>query len=321
MRAQRLLSILMQLQVHRRLTARDLARKLEVSERTILRDMDALSGAGVPVLAERGVGGGWRLLEEYQTKLTGLSAEEIQSVFLSRAPQLVADLGLSQSADNAWTKLEAALPPGSRSQADYVRQRVLIDARGWRNSSESALSLPLLLHALFRDRQVRFFYKSVLHESSLRTVDPLALVARGSTWYLIANRELETRTYRVSRIRDAEILESVARRPKDFDLEIFCERSVAEFRQKLPQYRAIFLAEPDVMQWIRYRGWRLEEEIAEGNLVRIQLRFDAEAEALQFALSFGPDLKVLEPVELRDKACAAALGILKMYDRDRSTEK
>src|SRR5580658_9166243 len=156
MGAQRLLSILMQLQVNRRMTARDLARKLECSERTILRDMDALSSSGVPVVADRGAGGGWSLLAEYETKLTGLSPEEIQSLFVSRTPRLAADLGLQQAAEGAWTKLQASLTPNARRHADFVRQRVLIDTRGWKDATESASSLPVLLDALWRERQVRF---------------------------------------------------------------------------------------------------------------------------------------------------------------------
>jgi predicted DNA-binding transcriptional regulator YafY len=313
MRAQRLLSILMQLQVNRRVTAAKLAKKLEVSERTILRDMDALSGSGIPVIAERGAGGGWSLLEEYQTKLTGLSAEEIQSLFISRAPKLMADLGLTQTAEAAWTKLQAALPPSVRRQADFTRQRVLIDTRGWRSPAESASSLPALLDALWRDRRVRFVYESVLHETSERTVDPLGLVARGSSWYLIAIRDSESRTYRVSRIRDVAILPVPARRPRDFDLAAYWERSATEFREKLPQYRATFLARPSVMRWIRYRGWRLEEERPEGERVRVRLRFDAEEEALQFGVGFGADVEVVNPVELRHKARERALGILQLY--------
>jgi predicted DNA-binding transcriptional regulator YafY len=130
MRADRLLSILLLLQVHHRVTARELAKRLEVSERTILRDMEALSGSGVPVVAERGVGGGWSLLEEYQTKLTGLSAAEIQSLFLARPARLMADLGLKQEAEAAFIKLQASLPVGSRPQAEFARQRVLIDTSG-----------------------------------------------------------------------------------------------------------------------------------------------------------------------------------------------
>jgi predicted DNA-binding transcriptional regulator YafY len=153
----------------------------------------------------------------------------------------------------------------------------------------------------------------VLSEASQRTVDPLGLVARGNVWYLIANRESELRTYRVSRIRNAEVLEEVAMKPADFDLAAYWERSASEFREKLPQYRAVFLAKPPVMQWIRYRGWRLEEEKPEGALVRIRMRFDAVEEALQFALSFGADVEVLEPAELRNQVRDAASGIVKLY--------
>jgi predicted DNA-binding transcriptional regulator YafY len=314
MRAQRLLSILMQLQVNRRMTARDLARKLEVSERTILRDMDALSSAGVPVVADRGAGGGWSLLAEYETKLTGLSPEEIQSLFISRAPKLAADLGLQRASEDAWTKLQVALPPTARRQADFMRQRVLIDPRGWRNPAESASSLPVLLDALWRERQVRFLYEAMLHETGERTVDPLGLVARGSTWYLIAIRDGELRTYRVSRMRQAETLDLPAIRPADFDIAAYWERSATEFREKLPQYHAVFLAKPTIMQWIRYRGWRLEEETPQGELVRVRLRFDAEAEALQFALSFGADVELLEPAELRSRVRDAARGMLSIYE-------
>jgi predicted DNA-binding transcriptional regulator YafY len=313
MRAQRLLSILLHLQVNRRMTARDLANKLEVSERTILRDMDALSSAGVPVIAERGAGGGWSLIEEYQTKLTGLTPAEIQSLFLARPPQLMADLGLKQAQDGAWIKLQASLPAGVRQHAQFVQQRVLIDARGWRDASESASSLPVLLDGLWQDKQVRFLYENVLCEAAQRTVDPLGVVARGSTWYLIAVRDTELRTYRVSRIKELEILDIPASRPSDFDLAEYWKRSAAEFREKLPQYRATFLANPSVMRWVRYRGWRLESEEQEGSRVRIQLRFDAEEEALQFALSLGPDVEVLQPIPLRDKAREAASNMLRLY--------
>src|ERR1039458_3833628 len=153
MRADRLLSILLLLQVHRRVTARDLAKRLEVSERTILRDMDALSGAGVPVVAERGAGGGWSLLEGYQTKLTGLSAAEIQSLFLARPPRLMADLGLKHEADAAMIKLQASLPAGARQHADFARQRILVDTRGWRDPAESVGGLPGLLGGVWRARE------------------------------------------------------------------------------------------------------------------------------------------------------------------------
>lgn len=316
MRSQRLLSILLQLQVNRRVTARDLASKLEVSERTILRDMDALSGSGIPVVADRGAGGGWRLLEEYQTRLNGLSSEEIQSLFVSNPSKLMADLGLKQAADGAWAKLQAALPASTRPHAQFVRQRILIDTRGWRDVSESVSCLPVLLDGLWRERQIRFVYNRVLCEPGDRVVDPLGLVARGSTWYLIANRESELRTYRVSRISNPEVLEQCAVRPAGFDLTSYWERSATEFRAKLPQYRATFLAEAGAMHWIRFRGWRLEAEEPEGTLVRIRIRFDAGEEALQFALSLGEDVEVVEPADLRCMVRQAALRIARRYSRN-----
>jgi predicted DNA-binding transcriptional regulator YafY len=314
MRADRLLSILLLLQVHRKVTARELAKRLEVSQRTVLRDMDALSGAGVPVTAERGAGGGWSLVEGYQTKLTGLSAAEIQSLFLARPPGLMADLGLRHESDAAMIKLQASLPAASRQHADFARQRILVDSRGWRDPAESVACLPVLLDALWRERQVRFIYSRVLGEPGERIADPLGLVAKGSTWYLIANVERQPRTYRVSRMREAAVLDQPATGLAGFDLADYWERSATEFREKLPRYYATFLANPEVMQWVRYRGWRLEEEAAEGESVRLRMRFDSEEEAVQFALSFGGRIEVIDPPELRAKVLAGAQSILERYN-------
>ena len=321
MRADRLLSILLLLQVKRRITARDLARRFEVSERTILRDMDALSSCGVPVVAERGVGGGWELMEEYQTRLTGLSPAEIHSLFLARPPQVLADLGLKQESEAALIKLHAALPAAVQKQADFVRQRILVDTRGWRDSSESISCLPVLLDALWRERQLQFVYARQACDPEQRLVDPLGLVARRNTWYLIAQIETQVRTYRVSRMREASILESPCVRPQGFDLGEYWERSSVEFREQLPRYYAEFLADPSIMRWVRYRGWRLEQEVVEGDRIRIRVRFDIEEEALQFALGFGANVAVLQPPELREKVFAAALAAVERNCCVRSDSK
>jgi predicted DNA-binding transcriptional regulator YafY len=313
MRADRLLSILLLLQVNRRMTASTLAKRLEVSERTILRDMDALSTSGVPVVADRGVGGGWSLMEDYQTKLTGLSTGEIQSLFLARPSRMVADLGLKQESEAALIKLQASLPPGTRHQADFARQRILIDTSGWRDPSESAACLPVLLDALWRSRQVRFLYAKVLSDPAERIAHPLGLVAKGSVWYLIATADGEPRTYRVSRIREVVTLDEASSRPPRFDLTTYWESSAAAFREKLPRYYASFRASPGIMRWVRYRGWRLEEERREADCVHIRVRFDSDEEALQFALSFGEATEVLEPPDLREKVLEAARAVVRRY--------
>jgi predicted DNA-binding transcriptional regulator YafY len=312
MRADRLVSIVLLLQVHGRLPARGLAERLEVSERTVLRDMDALAAAGVPVVADRGPGGGWRLIGGYQTKLTGLTAAEIQTLFFAHPPQLLAALGLGPAAEAARLKLQAALPAASQQQAERARRSILIDPRGWQEP-QSLASLPVLLDALWRGRRVRFTYERALGEASERLVDPHGLVARGTVWYLVASRDEELRTYRLSRIRDAALDEQESRTPSDFDLAAYWESSTREFRERLPRYYATFLVAPSVMRWARYRGWRLEEQCADGDRARIRVRFDAEEEGLQFALSFGAAAEVIEPKELRCKVLDVARATVERY--------
>ena len=216
MRADRLVSILLLLQVNRRTTARELAKRLEVSERTIHRDMDALCSAGVPVTAERGNGGGWGLMEAYKANLTGLNYSEIQTLFLTKPAQLLSDLGLHQASEGALIKLLAALPAMSRRNAEYARQRIHIDTAGWRNSPENVASLPVIQEALWQERKLQFIYERADCEPSERIVDPLGLVAKGSTWYLVAAVDGASRTYRVSRIREARLTEQPSYAPGRF---------------------------------------------------------------------------------------------------------
>ena len=313
MRADRLISIVLLLQANGRMTAETLASRLEVSQRTILRDMDALSSAGVPVIAERGTGGGWRLIDGYETKLTGLTPAEIRSLFLARPPALLAELGLKEAADAAWLKLRAALPSGVREQAEFVRQRLLIDSRNWRDSGESLSSLPVLLEALWSGQRLKFVYEKADGSSSEREVDPLGLVARANRWYLVAGKGDEQRTYRVSRIRSPKILAERADRPAAFDLAAYWEASTNRFREHLPYYNATFLVTENILPWVCYRPWRVLEQVRAGERYRVSLRFDAPEEARQFALGHGAELEVLEPQELRDYVIATAQAVAAHY--------
>jgi predicted DNA-binding transcriptional regulator YafY len=313
MRADRLISIVLLLQANGRMTAETLASRLEVSQRTILRDMDALSSAGVPVIAERGTGGGWRLIDGYETKLTGLTPAEIRSLFLARPPALLAELGIKEAADAAWLKLRAALPVGVREQAEFVRQRLLIDSRNWRDSGESLTSLPVLLEALWSGLRLKFVYEKADGTSSERTVDPLGLVARANRWYLVAGKADEQRTYRVSRIRSPEISTERAERPTGFDLAAYWEASTNRFRENLPHYNATFLVSEHILPWVCYRPWRVLSQTPAGERYRVSLRFDAPEEARQFALGHGAELEVLEPQELREHVIATAHAVAAAY--------
>jgi predicted DNA-binding transcriptional regulator YafY len=301
------------------MTARDLARRLEVSERTIHRDMEALGVSGIPVLAERGTGGGWSLLEPYQTTLTGLNEAEIQALFLAKPASLLADLGLNQAAEAALIKLFATLSSGQRRGAEYARQRIYIDTTGWRQSEETATWLPTLQEAVWEERQIRLIYRRNDDTQVERTVDPLGLVAKGNIWYLVAGMEGETRSYRVSRVVTAEPLETPARRPPGFDLEAYWKESASQFRANLPAYRARVRVAPGLFKRLAFtlRFARIEEtgQPDEDNWLPLVIRFQTEEEACEHLLGYGAQAEVLEPPELREKVILAAQQALYFYAR------
>ncbi len=316
MRADRLLSILLLLQVHRSLTARELSTRLEVSERTIYRDMEALGAAGVPVLGERGTGGGWRLLEAYRTNLTGLNQAEIQSLFLAKPARLLNDLGLHQASEAAFIKLLAALPALSRRAAEEARQRLYVDAAGWYETQEEVSALPLLQEAIWQERKVRFVYRLGNGSIVERVADPLGLVAKGRVWYLVAAIEGEQRSYRVSRIQEISQLEEPCVRPSGFDLASYWEHASAEFRANLPRFPATVRVSPALSARLRYsRSLRIEQaEAPEADgWVRLAVQFEEEHEACEQVLRFGAEIEVLEPLSLRERVIAAAQGVVALY--------
>lgn len=314
MRADRLLSILLLLQAHGRLPARALAERLEVSERTILRDMDALSTAGVPVYAERGRRGGWQLTDDYRTDLTGLTEAELRSVVVATAPGVLADLGLGEAADRALAKLLAGLSPARREQAEATRGYLHVDPSGWRRSQDAAPALPALEAALRLGRRVAMTYRRAFEEARVdREVDPLGLVAKGATWYLVAAVGEQVRTYRASRIEAVRVLDDPARRPNDFELAAWWAGSRAEYEARLPTFHALVRIAPDAMARARW-GWRfgrIEEELPPGadGWVPCRLRFDTLEVAAEGVLGLGPDAEVIEPAELRERVLGAARAL------------
>jgi predicted DNA-binding transcriptional regulator YafY len=317
MRADRLLSVLLLLQVHRRLTARELAKRLEVSQRTIHRDMEALSAAGFPVFAERGSGGGWMLVEGYRTNLTGLNKDEIQALFLSKPLRLLADLGLEKASDAAMIKLSAALPSSHRDNAEHARQRIHIDLTGWHRSKEAVRLLPVLQQAVWQERKLKFTYERSGCDPVERLADPLGLVAKGSAWYLVAVVDGDTRSYRVSRVLSAELTDDPCIRPREFDLGAFWEQAALSFKAQLPRYQATVRAHPEVFPRLGLAGRfaRIEESFQPDpdGWIRVALRFDVEEMAVEYALGFGSKMEVLEPATLRQKVIAAAKSVIDFY--------
>jgi predicted DNA-binding transcriptional regulator YafY len=320
MRADRLLSIMLLLQIYRRLTAGELARRLEVSERTIHRDMDALSTAGVPVVAERGTGGGWALVDGYRTNLTGLNGDEIQTLFAGLPASLLADLNLDRASDAAHVKLLAALPATRRAEAEYARRRIHVDVAGWGSSDEALTHLHTIQDAVWQGRKFLLGYALDCDGDAPppeRLVDPLGLVAKGSVWYLVARAGGEVRSYRVSRVASARLTDETAERPEEFDLAAFWSSSVARFREELPRFDATFRAHKSVLHLMHYAGRfsRLEEASepdAEG-WATVRMRFQFEEDAAGLALGFGTKVEVVEPANLRDKVLKMAEEVVAFY--------
>ncbi len=317
MRADRLLSILLLLQVHRRMTAHELAKRLEVSERTIHRDMEALSVAGIPVVAERGTNGGWSLLEEYRTNLTGLNETEVQALFLTRPAQLLADLGLHKAAEAASIKLLATISSVTRRDAEYVRQRIHIDVTGWHHTEEDVSALPTLQEAIWQERKLSLTYQRGDNTTVERLVDPLGLVAKGSTWYLVAAVEGEMRTYRVSRVQGVKLSEQSFVRPQNFDLAEYWAQSATHFVSNLPRYPVTIRIVPELLEKI-YRAGRyaridyVEPPDASG-WIKLRLLFEMEEAACGYILSFGTQVEILEPLELRAKIVYLAESVAAFY--------
>lgn len=216
MRADRLLSIMLLLQSRGRMTAAELAERLEVSIRTIYRDLEALGMAGIPLYTERGPGGGCELLDGYQTKLNGLTEMEIRALFLLNASPPLAALGLEQALEGALLKLSTALPADSRRDAEQVRQRIHVDHNPTPQACEPHLQI--ISEAVWRDRRVRIIYSSAHSHYCEQLVDPYGLVARAQVWYLVGAASGTLQIFRVSRIQTVEMTQECFERPPAFDL-------------------------------------------------------------------------------------------------------
>jgi predicted DNA-binding transcriptional regulator YafY len=317
-RADRLLSILMLLQARGRMTARALAGALEVSERTIHRDMEALGASGVPVVADRGARGGWRLLEGWRTDLTGLAEDEVRALFVPPPDRILADLGLGGGARAAATKLLAALPAGQRAAAAGFRDRVHVDTSTWREPGETVAAFKLIQDAVWRACRLAVAYRRGDGTAVARTLEPLGLVAKGAAWYVVARCDGELRTYRVDRVTRAEVLDEPFERPAGFDLAAFWAGSTSDFVAKLPEFRLEGRVAPDLLPALPYVGRfsRVEHVDPPGadGWSRVRVRVQTEEEAIAYALGLAPRFELLEPSELRPRVAARARAAAALYD-------
>ncbi len=320
MRADRLLSLLMLLQIKGRATAQELAERLEVSERTIYRDIEALSIAGVPVYAERGPGGGCMLAEGYRTNLTGLNESEVRTLFMPGIAGPLTDLGVSKELETALLKLLAVLPSTHQRNIERTRQRLYMDAVGWYHSNEAVPFLQTLQSAVWQDRKVLLTYRKSNGEAIERIIDPLGLVAKAGIWYMVAVSHDELRVFRVSRVRNVEPLDEQCQRPEGFDLEHYWATWSRSFQSSRPTYPVKVRISPIFVPLLpQIMGETIHNRIeaagppdVEGWLT-IPLTFETLEHARGYILGFGTMVEVLEPLALRTSIKQFAAGIVEFY--------
>jgi predicted DNA-binding transcriptional regulator YafY len=325
MRADRLLSLLMHLQSNGIMTARELSEELEVSERTIYRDVEALSIAGVPVYTERGPGGGVTLIESFRTNLTGLTTDEVQALFMLSIPAPLAQLGVSQELKTALLKLTAALPEAYRQEQKRSRQRIHLDSSWWFQADEAVPHLQVVQQALWKDRMLQLTYQSYFGAKIEQVVSPFGLVAKTNVWYLVYAWEGIKRALRVSHIIDVVILPETFERPDDFDLVAFWDDWCKEFEESRSYYPVIIRVSPTLLpQLAGYFGDRIQSSLvqvgppdAEG-WVTITYPFDSFEAARTRLLGFGRAVEVLEPEPLRKSVIDFAQQISNFYSQTQS---
>ncbi len=322
MRASRLVNLLLLLQSRGGLTAAELSRELEVSVRTIHRDVEELSAAGVPIFAERGPLGGIRLVDGYRTRLTGMTADEAEALFLAGLPGPAAQLGLGTVVAAAQLKVMAALPPELRSRASRIVERFHLDVAGWFHAGDSVPHLATLSSAVWDGRALRITYErgSGPRDPVERTLDPLGLVLKGGMWYVIGATNGQIRTYRASRVLEATLLDDRVERPAGFDLAAYWQESSAAYERDVPTVD-VTVRVPKDREWriadafgqaALAAGQRLEEADPDG-WERLRLTLSWPDEVPGKLLSIGSSLEVLGPPDIRDRVLATASRIVERY--------
>lgn len=302
------------------MTAAELAHELEVSVRTVYRDIEALGVAGVPVYTESGPGGGCALVEGYRTALTGLTRDEARALFMSSIPAPLAQLGLADELRSALLKLAASLPTAHRSDEERTRNRVHLDAVGWSAGGEATPHLRTLYQAVWEERQLHLTYRTFLGIEVAQTVEPLGLVAKAGIWHLVYGYGERVRTQRVSDVQDAFLTEERFVRPPDFDLVAFWKTMCKELEaSRLPFLATVRLAPALIPQLSHDFGGGIGDLLTQTEAADVNgwivatLPFGSFEAARERILGFGGAIEVLKPEALRRSVADFAAQVLSRY--------
>lgn len=322
-RASRLLSILLLLHTRGRVSAQQLATELEVSLRTVYRDVEALGAAGIPVYATRGRSGGFALLDGYRTKLTGLTPDEADAVFLAGLPAAAADLGLGDVLAATELKLLAALPPALRTRAETIRDRFHLDAPGWERRADTPPYLAVVADAVWRQQRLEVRYQRATREHVERVLEPLGLVLKAGVWYLVAgvaNDHRGPRTYRLSRVEAAALLDEDFERPPEFNLRRHWQAYQQEYERRLFTDTARIRLSPDGRRGLfligsiaARAGHAAMQEPGRDGWCETVVPIESVRHATHALLQLGADVEVVEPADLRAAVAGAARAMTLRY--------
>ncbi len=319
-RADRLLSILLLLQARGRMRASELAAELEVSERTIYRDIDALTAAGVPVYGDPGVGGGYQLLDQFRTRLTGLTAAEARALFMLSIPEPLSRLGVDRDLRTALRKLSAEMPEDLRSDEARTRQRFHLDADWWQQHDQVVPHVQVLQHAVWDDRRLIVSYRPPFCEAIEQTVEPYGLVAKAGVWYAVLAAEGRLRVHRVSELIDVHDAGGVFARPRDFDLAAFWHDWCRTHEALLRRYLATVRVDPKALPELRRRfGARVlrsslqRRPVGEDGRLDLELPFESFEAARERILGLGRGVEVIAPEALRLSVLDYAQQVVGLY--------
>lgn len=319
MRASRLLTILMILQTRGRTSAELLADELEVSVRTVYRDIDQLSAAGVPVYAETGRNGGFALLDGWKTRLNGLTAPEARALFFSGLPGPAGELGLGDEAAQAELKLLAALPADWQAEARRMSSRFHLDPRGWFQPGYKPEFLKLVAEAVWSETRIAIRYES-WKDVQDRVIEPLGLVLKGGVWYVVAQRDGNARTYRLSQIQALGPTGETFTRPKNFDLPSHWQEATKQFERDIYVGTARVRANEIGRRKLRGLSDTVRTAVEALTLVPDAdgwAEFDVPIEEVGWAshelTKIGDDVEVLGPPELRARVVANVEKMARLY--------
>ena len=318
MRADRLLTLLLLLQTRGRLSAAALARELEVSERTVYRDINALSASGVPVYGEAGRDGGFSLLDSYRTSLTGLSEKEVRALFMLRIPAALAQLGVEDDLRTAMLKLAAALPMARREDEEKVRQRFYLDSTPWEMAETAVPHLHVVHQAVWQAQKLRLTYSLPFHAITVQQmVEPYGLVAKSGAWYLVYYRD-RFRVHRVAGLQAAQMTDEAFTRQPGFDLSAFWQAWCSQQSSHRSRYPVTVRVTPQFIA--EMTGYFAASELgsdrpdaAADGWVQLTLHFESLEAARTRLLPAGQAIEVLEPLALRVSIADYARQILTLY--------